>query len=443
MCADVQQVRTRIRGRPMKGFPNQVSDLESLAAALKVLQELDAQGENPRDDGVFGEALVRRRVLGTGHTPVPVEEYLAAQKARARASDQSFRTRARGLRELFRVLGLIDDSGSGVTVTYAGRQIAALAGEGLTSEVLRIWRTIIVSMSHDGGDGESSHPYQVLLRLVAKRPAITRAKCALALEARNDSEDELDRIVKLADREEREIIAEIGLSKANWDNAKKILPRFAEQLGDVQKLDHRFYLSDAPGVLKESPAEPEAAKPGKGARKPRSASAVTGETIAKSGTQDEWDEADEIPELEVDPEALKAGKAKTRSRLKRHNLLVQKLARKLEDEGADLFEHPFDCLACFTAEGLLVEAKTLDGTERDEIARVRDALAQLLYYESFVTRPLVEKRAVRKVACFEDKVCDAHIEWLQSSDIYVVWSTEDGFDGTAEAKEELAGHLGF
>ena len=426
----------------MKGFPNQVSDLETLASALKVMIDLQAEGKNPTNDGVFGEAMIMLGVLGTGHKPVPVDEYLAKQKMK-RTSYQSFRTRARGLRELFRVLKFIDDSGDELVVTRAGEQIAAFAGKKLTPDVLRLWRIVIVSLSHDGGDGQSSHPYQVMLRLVAERPGITRAKCALALEAKNDSDDEMDRILALADLEEDKIRDEISVTESNWDNAKKILPRFAEQLGDVQKIGEQFYLSDAPGVPKESPAEAEGDKAVKGPRRPKSASVVTSDSIARGGTAEDSDEGDELAESEVDPEALKAKKAKIRDRLKRHNLIVKSLAKKLEVEGAELFESPFDCLACFAAEGLLIEVKSLDGTEQDEVLRVRDALAQLLYYESFVTRPLVKKRAVRKIACFEHKVSEDHIAWLQSSNIYVTWVTGDGFDGSPEAKDELAGHFGF
>jgi hypothetical protein len=172
-------------------------------------------------------------------------------------------------------------------------------------------------------------------------------------------------------------------------------------------------------------------------------SAVTPDTIARGGAAEESDETQELVESEVDPEALKAKKAKIRGRLKRHNLIVKNLAMKLDTEGAELFENPFDCLACFAAEGLLIEVKSLDGTQEDEVLRVREALAQLLYYESFVTRPLVKKRAVRKIACFEFKVSEDHIAWLQSSNIYVIWAAGDGFDGTNEAKDELASHLGF
>jgi len=426
----------------MKGFPNQVSDLATLASALKVMVDLGADGKNPKNDGVFGEALIRRGVLGTGHKPMSVDKYLAEQKVK-RTSYQSFRTRARGLRELFRVLELIDDSDDELVVTRAGEQIATLAGVKLTPDALRLWRTVIVGMSHDGGDGQSSHPYQVLLRLVAKRPGITRAKCALALEAKNDSDDELDRILALADREEDKIRVEIGVSAANWDNAKKILPRFAEQLGDVQKTGEQFWLSDAPGVPNGWPAEADSGKGAGGPRRPRSASVVTSDSIARGGRAEDSDEGDELAETEIDPEALKGKKAKIKNRLKRHNAIVRNLAKKLEGEGAELFENPFDCLACFAAEGLLIEVKSLDGTAKDEVLRVRDALAQVLYYEAFVTRPLVKKRAVRKIACFERKVSGEHVAWLQSSNIYVMWVEGDGFDGTAEAKDELAGHLGF
>lgn len=426
----------------MKGFPNQVSDLGALASALKVLIDLNKEGRKPKDDGVFGETLIRRGVLRTGHTPIPVAEYLAQQKLKA-TSNQSFRTRARGLRELFRVLELIDDTGRDIDVTPAGKQIAALADKELAPDGIRVWRTMIVKMTHDGGDGESSHPYQVLLRLVAKRPGITKAKCALALEAVNDSEAELRRIVGLSDLEESRIREKINVTKSNWDNAKKILPRFAEQLGDVQKVGEKLFLSDVPGVVKESPEEPDTEKHAKGPRRPKSSTAVTAGSIAKSGTVEDWDEVPDLSETEIDPQALRARKAKIKSRLSRHNVIVRKMAKMLEIEGAQLFENPFDCLACLPDEGLLVEVKSLDGSEGDEVERVRDALSQLLYYESFVTRPLVRKRAVRKVACFEYRISEAHSDWLQASDIQVIWNTEEGFDGTEPAKKELEGHLGF
>jgi hypothetical protein len=205
----------------MKGFPNQIADLGKLAQGLRCIVQILDLGPNPKDDGVLGEALVRAGVLGTGHTPLPVERYIREQRAKPR-DRQSFRTSARGLRELYRLLGLIDDSGPTVVVKPEGRQAAAFADQPMDAVQIQFWRRLISNFRHDG-----SHPYQVLLRLIAQRPGITRAKCALALEARDDSPQELERIVALSDLSEDRILAQIGVSKANWDNAKKVIPHFA------------------------------------------------------------------------------------------------------------------------------------------------------------------------------------------------------------------------
>jgi hypothetical protein len=52
-------------------------------------------------------------------------------------------------------------------------------------------------------------------------------------------------IVALSKFSEDLIREKTACSKSNWDNAKKILPKFAEQLGDVRKVAHQgFYLAD-------------------------------------------------------------------------------------------------------------------------------------------------------------------------------------------------------
>lgn len=226
----------------MKGFPNQVADLGKLAAGMQTLVHLVDAGENARDDGIFGEALVRAGVAGTGHTPMPVEDYLRQQRTKT-PSNQSFRTTARGLRELYRYLGFIDDSGLQVEVTDLGRLAASYADKPMDAEQLYFWRRAILSITVEAG-GEISHPYGVLLRLIEQRPGISRAKCALALEARNDSAEELARIVALADLPEEEIIHRIGVTRSNWDNAKKVLPSFAQQLGDASRTGEFFTIVD-------------------------------------------------------------------------------------------------------------------------------------------------------------------------------------------------------
>src|SRR5262245_15853702 len=110
----------------MKGFPNQIADLAKLANGLRCIEVLLDNGKNPKDDGVLGKALVGQGVLGTGHKPIAIDKYILEQLKKG-PSNQSFRTSARGLRELYRYLGLIDDSGSTLAVTPEGRQAAAFA----------------------------------------------------------------------------------------------------------------------------------------------------------------------------------------------------------------------------------------------------------------------------------------------------------------------------
>lgn len=412
----------------MKGFPNQVAELTKIADAVAALVELVDSGADAKDDGVFGQTLVHARVAGTGHVAQPIKQYIAEQ-LRKTPSNQSFRTTARGLRELFRLLGLIDDSGAQVHVTEAGRQAAAFAGSPLNAEQIAFWRRVIRDITHDGG-GQTSHPYQVLLRLVARKPGITRAKCALALEARDDSTAELSRIVTLADLEEDEIRRRIGVTESNWDNAKKVLPKFAEQLGDVVRRGQSFTLADSPGRAEEAPAGltsrsvTRTSRRGGAVRAPRASRSVTPGTIGSAGTAEEFDEGT-IP-VHMDAASLRAAIRQRLDRLRRHNLIVKALAAHLSEAGAQLYEDPFDILAAFDEFGILAEIKSLDGTVADERDRVREALAQLLYYEAFVTDAVVGEAAIHKIACFEARITEPHQKWLNDAGIGSMWRLPDG-----------------
>ena len=429
----------------MKGFPNQVAELSKLATGMQCLTRLVDGGSNAKDDRVFGEALVRAGVAGTGHTPTPVEAYIRQQLTKA-PSRQSFRTTARGLRELYRLMRFIDDAGPEVHVTELGRRAAAFAGSPMDTEQIAFWRRVIRNITHSDING-TSHPYQVLLRLVARKPGITRAKCALALEAATDSPEELDRIVELASLSEDRIRSRIHVTESNWDNAKKVLPKFAEQLGDVIRTGQSYVIADAPGradagaaVAPIRPSKSVAAQRTVGARAPRSSREVTPDTIARAGTAEESDEV-EVPPIDVDPAAAAAAIRLRMDRLRRHNLLVQKFAARLKAAGARIYEVPFDILGLIPPRGILVEVKTLDGTDEDERERVRDALSQLLYYEAFVTRPIAGEALIRKIACFERAISDPHRAWLNGQAIATIWTENGAFVGDALASDFLGRYL--
>jgi hypothetical protein len=417
----------------MKGFPNQVPDLRKLAEGLAIIDRLNQEGANSKSYDVLGEALVRGAVLGTGHVKQPVDKYLREQRSKQGGSSyQSHQTGARGIREQYRMLGLIDDSGIRVELTEAGRRVASFAGEQLDEAKREYWRRLIRNISHPGRDGVRSHPYQVLLRLVGKKPGITRAKCALALEARDDSEEELDRIAGLSDLGESDIRSRIGETKSNWDNAKKILPKFAEQLEDVIKVGQSFYLAAGPGKGRTSDEAPVLAEE---IRRTRPSRSVTPDTIATAGTADDFDEV-ELPLPTVDPAVMAAAVQARRERLRRHNQLVREIAGRYASAGLALFESRYDCLASGDIVGILNEVKTLDGSQPDEAAQVRDCLGQLLYYEPFVKKETGDG-TIYKVAVFESKISDVHIQIMQELGIVCIWKEGQGFVGGPGADELL------
>lgn len=424
----------------MKGFPNQIVDLGKLAQGLRCVIQVLQAGRNPKDDGVLGEAMVRAGVLGTGHTPMPVNKYIREQLKKS-PSNQSFRTSARGLRELYRFLGLIDDSGPTLIVTREGRQAAAFAGRPLDAGQIEFWRRVISNFRHHGG-GTTSHPYQMLLRLIARRPGITRAKCALALEARDDSPMELQRIVRLSKLPEDKIRAKISVSKANWDNAKKVIPHFAEQLRDVIKTGQTFRLADAPGRAADrvvaAPPEVKGRAAAAAPRRPRSSRLVTPDTIAAAGIADR-DEPPVPPDL--DPAAAAAAIALRRDRIRRHNLLVRAFSARLAAAGMTLSEDPFDVLAVLGEVAVLAEVKSLDGSPADERDQVQSALAQLLYYEAFLTVP-VAGATIYKIACFERQITGDHQAFLNGLGIGTIWDAGGSrFAGDALAARILGRYL--
>jgi hypothetical protein len=440
----------RAFGGRMKGFPNQVADLGKLAQGMRALIERVDAGENPRDDGVLGPALVRAGVAGTGHGRVrlPVERYIREQ-FKKKPSARSFGATARGLRELYELFGFIN-VGQQVRVTDLGRQAAAYSGLALNAEQIAFWRRVIRNMTHDGGDGETSHPYQVLLHLVGQKPGITRAKCALALEAKNDSPGELARIERLANLREKEIIRRISGGKpANWENAKKVLPSLAERLSDVvvtkQGRDKTYRLADAPGRADAGPAAAPAAVARRQVaagplRAPRTSRVVTPDTIGRGRTLDTFDENAGAPS-QLDPAAAAAAVQLRLDRFHRHELIVHSLAVRLDAVGAEIHVDPFDILALVAAVGILVEVKTLDGTEADEREQVRDAFGQLQYYEPFAAAPVAGQATIHKIACFERPISEAHRAWLNASGIGVIWRVGDVFAGDVLATRVLGRYI--
>ena len=66
----------------------------------------------------------------------------------------------------------------------------------------------------------------------------------------------------------------------------------------------------------------------------------------------------------------------------------------------------------------------MSGEEKDEKAQVLKAFSQLYYYEMFAMKQF-EGYKSQKIAIFEGKISDEHINFLEYNNIYVLWKNDD------------------
>ncbi|MGN9845082.1 MrcB family domain-containing protein [Nonomuraea sp. H19] len=117
-----------------------------------------------------------------------------------------------------------------------------------------------------------------------------------------------------------------------------------------------------------------------------------------------------------------------------HETLVNSYAYFLEQRGFFIASpHPRDLTADRGGLHYLVEAKIIRGGDAEGAAR--EAFAQLFFYGHF----LYDRSAiVSKVALFNEKLGDAHLEFFEQMGIAVVWADGEHWGGTPTA---IASHL--
>lgn len=121
-------------------------------------------------------------------------------------------------------------------------------------------------------------------------------------------------------------------------------------------------------------------------------------------------------------------------RTKRHNNIVKKFAKMLVEKHFDIFEGRIDCLGVRKNEiAVIGEIKTLDGSKKDEYSQVMKAFSQLYYYEEFNMGEYNNIES-RKVAVFENKISDEHINFLEKNNIFVIWIDKKEFLGVNKSK---------
>lgn len=200
----------------MKNFPHQFNDLDRLTQALAICEQVLEQGAE-LSDSKFGQALAQGGVYTFRDKSLTVEEALVLEAEKPRAS-RGTEAAARDTRRFLLLLGFIaadPDQPDQFVLTDAGRAILDVQTD--NSQLLGRWRTAMLVLGLADANENISHPYPILLRLVADNPGIENSKLMLALEAQNDSEEEYARIQALAERDYDEIVANLCKSASRID----------------------------------------------------------------------------------------------------------------------------------------------------------------------------------------------------------------------------------
>lgn len=395
----------------MKNFPHQINQLPRLNDALGVFVALIGRARDVDDDGVVGDALGRARVYTFRNASNrSVRELLISEHSKNRGS-QGTRACARDLRRFFRLLGFMtqDDSDTWHAEKSA-RTLLSLTKPADRPQMHELWRRSLLELALEDDSG-TSHPYRILLRLVAKLPGMPKPYSGLCLEAKDDSAAEFGRIMAIASRTNPIKTMDEVAGEHMARNSIKILPSLAEQLGDIVDVSGGLTITSrvADVLFDARPTDrPEDAVRNL-ARRPfvprRRQIGGSRRGLARS----------RISVRRYDPDLIGA-------RFDAHEDCLDRFSQKFPAT-AEQLQAVYDLLIVGRDKAvLLVEAKTI---RNDERAQVRTGLGQLYYYEHFDVAPLYPNQRVCRLLLTDRPVSADLCEFLTRREVGVVWITDE------------------
>lgn len=395
----------------MKNFPHQINNLGTLFEALRLAKVNFADTNEPLTDYDYGELILRNNLREYRDRNLTIDQYLAQQR-KLRPSDRSYETTPRDLKFFFKLLGfIIQYPDQRIQITTLGNELLNASTE---QNRLLIWKSAFLQIGLEGIDGEVSHPYRILLKLVNTFQGIETPKLMLALEAENDSEEEFERIANLSRLSLDEIIAETGTTESMAANAVKILPGIAEQLGDIERVNSRAYPIGQLIITEDEITTDE--HPTRRAKVPYRETDLEG--IARDPN------LNAVTSVSVDlAEAIRI----RQRRLAAHQEIVRLLAELNARNGFRLFEGKFDCLAIKDDNALLYEVKTILPTASDEEKQTVKGVGQLKYYTFSIVHKEMGYTKMKELLVFSSKPDNGIIKFCLAENILVVWLSDGIF----------------
>lgn len=388
----------------MKNFPHQFNDLDKLFYALAVAKQL-IQSQIPLTDDIFGEQLTREGIYTYREKSLSIDDYLSKEKEK-RASNRGYLTVSRDIRRFFELLYFITVfPDKTAKISPAANELLRATSE---SDRRKLWKNALLQLGLEGTDGEVSHPYRILMKLVNTFHGIETPKLMLALEAENDSEEEFERISNLAEKPIDQIIANTGTTKSMAANAIKILPGIAEQLGDIERVNNKAYPIGKLIITEDEIITEEQPK-----RKAKASYRETNiELIAKDPN------FNIATDVSIDlTEAIRI----RQKRLTEHQDIVRLLADLHAKHNFKIFEGKFDCLAIKDEKSILYEVKTILSSASDEEKQAVKGVGQLKYYKFSIVHKQMGYSKIKEALVFSSKPDNGIIEFCSAENILVIW----------------------
>lgn len=389
----------------MKALPHQFNDLEKLTAALSILCSIGPAAAS--NDGEYGMELIKGKIYSFRKLKTSIEERLEQEQIKP-LGNQGFRTAARDLRRFFKLCELIDEN---CDPTTRGKELLASTAKHSLRNAL--WREAMLDLQLGTKETGVSHPYRVMLKLIAVASQIETRKLFLAFEARDDSLEEFVRVHKLSELPFADALAATHTTATSAANAVKVLPSIASQVGDISReelssLKARHEVSEDE-VKSGLPPEPFSSGserevvPAEIAKTPNFAS-VQGQAVFD----------------------LAAANEIRMKRMLKHQRTVASLAGLISNEGFSLFENPYDCLGHIEGEGsVLAEVKTLDGTAADERRQAVKALGQIKAYTFFSVSEKKKLPKIVETVAFDQTPMKETIQFLRQNRIQSAWLNQE------------------
>lgn len=415
----------------MKNFPHQFNDLGKLYSALGIIREL-IEEETPLKDDNFGELLTRRGVYTYRDTSLSIDQFLAQEESKP-ASNRGYLTVARDIRRLFQLLGflILHENKSG--------ELTPTAIELLTTDdpnmQNKLWKNAFMQLSLEGTDGEISHPYRILLKLVRDKQGIETKKLMLALEAENDSSEEYERILALSNQSFDNIIESTGTSESMARNAVKILPGIAEQLGDIIRSGNNSSPVGEVVITEDDITTiiPPASTNNEGIPYSQYRT-VTSDNIARDPI------FNAVSQASVDlTESIRI----RQDRLAKHQEIVRKISVICEQNNFNLYEGKFDCLSTQDESALLFEVKTILDSPSDQEKQTIKGVGQLKYYKFSIVSKQMNYSNIKEFLVYSQKPSDAFIEFCNAENITVLWVEGDNFKTNESGNEVVFNPANF